>query len=572
MSSKWANRAFDLLGQAERPKFRARLSAGPEPKLEVSWGLFRQSLGSSLLVVLGGAIPPKDFRGGRFFRDCYIHRRVPRRAVVAAALWHIAFLILPFPDFPVRSRRATDQPQWELTWSGPINDLPPLELPGPKSKPSPRGQPSKPLPPKGADSFHPRQTIFTDPVRPTHPRQTLINSAASPEPPKILPNLPNVVQLAQTALPAKPHLEISREALAKLRPRARRPSRVATDVAAPELPNAEPRVADLNLASSPNAPARPRLQLSASSAPRLGSRTQTGDAGPAPDVAPSISASGSAPSTFIALSARPAPPAPNIPVPEGNLSARLSISPEGGKPGVPGGSPNGTPGATGGSNGGPESMGGTGNGGGNAGTLPGVSISGGNPGSSSAVSGLGGSGSGRSLAGIARGLPSRPEPRAPDSDRSQRSTPPDFAALHPGAKPEEIFGPKRVYILHVNMPNLNSATGSWILSFTELREDPTAPPPPGELTGPVPERKVDPKYPPALVSEKVEGEVVLYAVIRRDGSVDSIQLVQGIDEQLDANAMNALARWKFRPAERLGAPVELEAVVHIPFRAVAPQY
>ena len=155
---------------------------------------------------------------------------------------------------------------------------------------------------------------------------------------------------------------------------------------------------------------------------------------------------------------------------------------------------------------------------------------------------------------------------------SQRSTPPDFAALHPGAKPEEIFGPKRVYILHVNMPNLNSATGSWILSFTELREDPTAAPPPGELTGPVPERKVDPKYPPALVSEKVEGEVVLYAVIRRDGSVDSIQLVQGIDEQLDANAMNALARWKFRPAERLGAPVELEAVVHIPFRAVAPQY
>jgi TonB family protein len=150
--------------------------------------------------------------------------------------------------------------------------------------------------------------------------------------------------------------------------------------------------------------------------------------------------------------------------------------------------------------------------------------------------------------------------------------PPDFAALHPGAKPEEIFGPKRVYILHVNMPNLNSATGSWVLSFTELRDDPTAPPLTGELTGPVPERKVDPRYPPALVSEKIEGEVVLYAVIRRDGSVDSIQLVQGIDEQLDANAMNALARWKFRPAERLGAPVELEAIVHIPFRAVAPQY
>jgi TonB family protein len=78
---------------------------------------------------------------------------------------------------------------------------------------------------------------------------------------------------------------------------------------------------------------------------------------------------------------------------------------------------------------------------------------------------------------------------------------------------------------------------------------------------------VDPKYPPTLISERVEGEVVLYAVIRGDGSVDSIQLVHGIDEQLDANAMSALAQWKVRPAARQGEPVELEAIVHIPFRA-----
>jgi len=81
----------------------------------------------------------------------------------------------------------------------------------------------------------------------------------------------------------------------------------------------------------------------------------------------------------------------------------------------------------------------------------------------------------------------------------------------------------------------------------------------------VPVRKIDPKYPPTLIDERVEGEVVLYAVIRSDGSVDSIQLVRGIDEQLDANAMDALSRWKFRPAAKQGTPVELEAIVHIPF-------
>jgi len=41
--------------------------------------------------------------------------------------------------------------------------------------------------------------------------------------------------------------------------------------------------------------------------------------------------------------------------------------------------------------------------------------------------------------------------------------------------------------------------------------------------------------------------------------------VKGIDPQLDTNAMRALAQWKFRPAERNGEPVDLEAIVHIPF-------
>jgi len=115
---------------------------------------------------------------------------------------------------------------------------------------------------------------------------------------------------------------------------------------------------------------------------------------------------------------------------------------------------------------------------------------------------------------------------------------------------------------------LNSATGSWILNFAELRMNTDGPPvASSDISGPAPLRKIDPKYPPSLINEHVEGEVVLYAVIRRDGSVDSIQLVRGIDEQLDANAMNALSQWKFRPAMRQGTPVELEAIVHIPFHA-----
>ena len=90
--------------------------------------------------------------------------------------------------------------------------------------------------------------------------------------------------------------------------------------------------------------------------------------------------------------------------------------------------------------------------------------------------------------------------------------------------------------------------------------------------GPVPLKKVDPKYPPEFRALHVDGEVVLYAIIRKDGSVDSIQLVHSVDPQLDANAMEALAQWKFTPAERHGEPVDLEAVVHIPFRSRTPSF
>ncbi len=141
--------------------------------------------------------------------------------------------------------------------------------------------------------------------------------------------------------------------------------------------------------------------------------------------------------------------------------------------------------------------------------------------------------------------------------------------------PEKILGAKQVYTMHVDMPNMTSASGSWILNFAELDEnDPSAYQrlAPSELTGPVPLRKVDPKYPPELRSKHVEGEVILYAIIRKDGSVDSIQLVHSVDPRLDADAMEALAQWKFEPGEKRGAPIDLEAVVHIPFRSRAPVF
>jgi TonB family protein len=557
--------AIDLFGQApplpppreEPPPERPRVPI--VPKLEIPWGSFHQGARRNFAALFGPRAA-KDFLSASPFRDSWCEGRVPKRAVIAAALWHIAILALPFSLFTAIPHRNPLLQNVELTWQGPIDDLPLLEIAREKPKEAPAPKPKSPetkpedLPVLGADAFHPRQRIFTDPVHPTHPRQTLLNPKAPFEPPKLLPNLPNIVQFEQVAGPAKPRLQISEEMLRKLHPNEKRQ---ATTTAAPpvDIPNMEQHVADMNLPAAQTGPARPKLELNAGAAPRVAQKTQSGDAGPAPEVgATQLTAANGATSALIALSANPAPPAPVQP-PQGNLAARVSISPEGKHPGAPGGAPGGA------ANSGPAADSGKGVGK----SAVGISISGGNPSANA-------SGGGK-MSAPARKLMTRPEPKTESEDVAERTGPPDFASLPPGAKPETVFAYKKVYTLNVNMPNLNSATGSWILNFSELHNDSgnthhaqqTA-----ELSGPVPLQKVDPKYPQTLISERVTGEVILYAVIRRDGSVDSIQLVRGIDHELDANAMKALRQWKFRPGAKQGTPVELEAIVHIPFRL--PEY
>jgi len=557
MSAHEANNPFDLLRLTPPPAPAVKLHGYTEPQLGVRWGDFHQGVASNFAELFRRARVPKNFLVGNPFKDSRIERPLPRRAIVAAALWHIAFVVMPFPQIATPKRNsAFDNAQ--ITWSGPIEDFPLIESRAVKLKASPRAVPDQPLAPEGADAYHPRQRIFTDPVHPNHPRQTVIQPKAPLDAPKILPDLPNIVQLAQSNTPARPQLEISQQFLKQLHPREKR---IATDpnAPAPEVQLAEQRAVDLTLAMNTAAPVRPKLQINAGAAPRVAQHKQDGAADPAPDVAPSqlTSPNGSG-QTLIALSAAPGPPAPVVP-PPGNLAARVTISPEGKKPGVPGGAPDATTGTA--ANSGTES-------GSNAGSPnpSGVSISGGSPKTAATISGLSGTGK--------LSMPST-KPNYSRTDSTHEEAPslhtaqPNFASLAPDAKPEAIFARRRVYSLNVNMPNLNSATGSWILNFSEMRTAPSGPQTGAaeEVAEPSPLRKVDPKYPPTAMAEHIEGEVILYAVIRRDGSVDSIQLVKGIDPQLDGNAMRALAQWKFRPAERNGEPVDLEAIVHIPFHA-----
>ncbi len=512
-------------------------------------GTLRQFI-SSVAALVRGPVPPKEFLGDPFFRDCWIERKLPKSTFAAAIILQALLIRFPPPIWKLSTGRTVSAlPPMELTWYGPIQDFP-LIAPPHTPKPVARKEAMKAPVPRGSDAFHPRQTILSEPLHPTHPRQALIQSKAPLEPPKILPALPNIVQLAASQ-PVRPKMQLTAGQLAALRPKTPR-AFSAANVAAPEISNAEKQAGVINIATAPEAQPKPLLPVNPIFAPRAArQRTQANAA------APDVGRGGAASETLIALSAKPAPVAPPPAIPAGNLSARVSISPDGSKPGAPQAGASSGGGARG-----PEA----------------ISISGGNGKNASPASGLGVNAGSRAPGNA---LPSRTLSRLRAAPEGSSSLPPDAVAAAEttpklGMSPQTLLGAKRVYTLHINMPNLTSASGSWILNFAELNELPLpasmkkedAP----DLAGPMPLKKVDPKYPPELRSTHVDGEVVLYAIIRKDGNVDSIQLVKSIDPVLDANAMEALAQWKFRPAEKNGAPVDLEAVVYIPFRSRAPAF
>jgi TonB family protein len=132
-----------------------------------------------------------------------------------------------------------------------------------------------------------------------------------------------------------------------------------------------------------------------------------------------------------------------------------------------------------------------------------------------------------------------------------------------------VFGDRKFYSMTLNMPNLNSAGGSWVVHFAEQKPEfspHAANAPADDLSQPMATKKVDPAYPLQLIRENVSGTVILYAVIRADGTVGNVRVLRSVDDRLDRFASDAVAQWQFSPATRNGSPVAVEATFQIPFK------
>jgi protein TonB len=89
-----------------------------------------------------------------------------------------------------------------------------------------------------------------------------------------------------------------------------------------------------------------------------------------------------------------------------------------------------------------------------------------------------------------------------------------------------------------------------------LPEPPPPPPPPatrepvrigGQIQAPTLIHRVEPYYPPTAVDARLQGMVILEAVVDRDGTVATVKVLRSASPLLDREAVLAVRQWRYSP-------------------------
>jgi protein TonB len=73
-----------------------------------------------------------------------------------------------------------------------------------------------------------------------------------------------------------------------------------------------------------------------------------------------------------------------------------------------------------------------------------------------------------------------------------------------------------------------------------------------------------PVYPPLAKQARIQGVVILEAVIGKDGAVNEIKVISG-HPLLQQAAIDAVSQWKYKPTLLNGEPVEVVTTVTVNF-------
>lgn len=522
----------------------------------------------SLKVLCSSASPQSSKNSIYLFRSPRAARfELAGRSLTASFVLHCSMILLLIylpQALPARASSLDAGPsrREKIYFRVPLTDttktLPRIAPTGPGARPGSGRLPDQ-LPKLGSTTALGSLTIVSKPSRPDNFRQTIIQPFSPPDV-KINTDVkvPNIV-LGKTPDIPKPTF--------KFNPTDAKPTQANRQNSSDQAPSVAP--------SKPNAAlttflepsnSQPRLPVPAASASAPIAKRPNG-AGQVPAPGDPVMGSPGEGYGLVAIGIGPSDPSSEIVLPPGNRLGEFSISPAGGQPGSPGGSPHGVVGGGSG-----DSSGNGAGGDGSTGVGPGGSGGGGgNKGSEGAlsISGTGTNGEGHGILDPSL-APSMVYLVPAEFSLKIRKNQLVVSAGPIGGGGLNVYGALqcgKIYTVFLPMPGKN-----WTLQYCQQRTSAVKPTPESRstvihlepaLVPPDAETRFDFQRLP-VPREKAHKLIILKGIIREDGTVDQVQVYQGIVPQMDEAARLALGRWKFKAALRAGKPVTLEILVGIP--------
>jgi protein TonB len=88
----------------------------------------------------------------------------------------------------------------------------------------------------------------------------------------------------------------------------------------------------------------------------------------------------------------------------------------------------------------------------------------------------------------------------------------------------------------------------------------------GDVQAPVAISRIEPTYTEVARKARIEGIVIIEAIIDRNGNVTDARVLKPLPLGLDAAALEAVKRWKFKPGTLNGQPVPVIYNLTVNFR------
>jgi TonB family protein len=87
----------------------------------------------------------------------------------------------------------------------------------------------------------------------------------------------------------------------------------------------------------------------------------------------------------------------------------------------------------------------------------------------------------------------------------------------------------------------------------------------GPVVAPRVLKEVQPNYSPEGIGAKIQGRVLLDAIVGTDGKVRDVRIVYGLEPSLNREAVEAAKKWRFAPATSNGAPIATIVSIEMSF-------